>query len=426
VVLLVDDEPGVHEAVIRHLERPGLARLEHAYNVFQANDVLARTPIDLILLDLDLPGERGETLLDRVQPDIRGGRFEVVMLTSDGGVPSAVRCARLGALDYLTKTAEAYASLGKTLEAAMASRRHRRAAATHVWHDETQALVLNLTRSRVPAARTLTARLNELAASPGPVLIEARPGQKAAHLAHYLHSRSQPSEALFVALDARASSSDSTLKTLERPQAPVERLAAWALSDSGTLFIENIDQLDHSGRGVLEHLLNENGTARVVVAVAPGQATGLGHDAWRRLRDRRVTAVPLSERRADVPLLVELWRERQVSPAPRFSADAIAALQEYHWPRDLEELEELLAGLALHLGAEQVELADLPLPVIAPLLARRAAARSSYGQVYERSMKLLERELFRHVLARHHGDQRLAAAELGISLALFRRQLGEP
>jgi DNA-binding NtrC family response regulator len=425
VVLLVDDDTGVHHAVTRNLAQVGVANVEHAYNVFQALDLLGRRAVDVLLLDLDLPGERGEKLLERLQPLIRGGRLEVVMLTSDSGVSTAMRCARLGALDYLVKTAEAYRALGSTVERALSARRTRRAEAVRLWTDETQSLVLHLARSRSPAVRQLLARLDELAATPGPVLIEARPGQKAAHLAFEVHRRSRPDDALFLSVDARGFAADTLLRAMGAEGLPADRLASWELAEGGTLFIDGVEQLDTVGRMALEGLLADTSPVRVIMAAPPGQTASLAWSTWLRVRDRRALAVPLSDRREDIPLILDDWSARRaaVGGQTTFSADAVLALQSYEWRRDLDELEELLAVLLVRVGSGCVELSDLPITIASPLLAQRAVARSAHGQVYERAMEILERDLFQQVLARHHGDLDRAAAELGVSAAVLRRQL---
>jgi serine/threonine-protein kinase len=117
-VLVVDDEEAVHHIVRRLLG--GYQRIS-AYNAAQALDALASHPIDVVLLDLDLPDRNGYDVLDH----IRHTRDDVAVIvhTAHSDVSSAVESMRRGAFDFLVKSHESYESLPRHIQRALSRRR---------------------------------------------------------------------------------------------------------------------------------------------------------------------------------------------------------------------------------------------------------------------------------------------------------------
>jgi DNA-binding response OmpR family regulator len=98
-VLVVDDEPIVREVVVRYLEREGYRTLE-AGDGNAARDALARTPPDLVVLDVMLPGTDGLELCRWIRST---SRLPVIMLTARGEEADRIVGLELGADDYVTK-----------------------------------------------------------------------------------------------------------------------------------------------------------------------------------------------------------------------------------------------------------------------------------------------------------------------------------
>ena len=117
-VLVVDDEEAVHRILKKLLG--GYQRIS-AYNAAQALDALASYPIDVVLLDLNLPDRNGYDVLDQ----IRHTRDDVAVIvcTASSDVSSAVESMRRGAFDFLVKSRESYESLPRHIQRALARRR---------------------------------------------------------------------------------------------------------------------------------------------------------------------------------------------------------------------------------------------------------------------------------------------------------------
>jgi DNA-binding response OmpR family regulator len=98
-VLVVDDEPIVREVVVRYLEREGYRTVE-ADDGNAARDALARTPPDLVVLDVMLPGTDGLELCRWIRST---SQLPVIMLTARGEEADRIVGLELGADDYVTK-----------------------------------------------------------------------------------------------------------------------------------------------------------------------------------------------------------------------------------------------------------------------------------------------------------------------------------
>ncbi len=99
-ILIVDDEEGVRRFLRHKLSGEGYRCLE-AGSAEEALDEIKKTPFDLVLLDIKLPGKSGVELLPEIKaiyPDIA-----VLMATASADADIAIRCMRQGAYDYLIK-----------------------------------------------------------------------------------------------------------------------------------------------------------------------------------------------------------------------------------------------------------------------------------------------------------------------------------
>ena len=100
-VLLVEDDAQVRPLVARYLERAGLAAVAAATGE-EGLQTLALRPVDLVLLDVSLPGVDGWSLLERIR-DEWGERIAVIMLTARSDEPDRLLGLELGADDYIVK-----------------------------------------------------------------------------------------------------------------------------------------------------------------------------------------------------------------------------------------------------------------------------------------------------------------------------------
>jgi DNA-binding NtrC family response regulator len=430
-VLVVDDEPRFHETLDRALRETSYRRLA-AYNVFQARDILRHEPVDVVLLDLGLPGARGDELLAELGDAILGGRTEVVMVTSDRSTTTAVRCAHAGAFDFVEKTAELYEQMPLVIHRALEHRRQRRTALAARAAKAAQEHIVPLVRSASPEVKSLVRRLHTVAGTIAPALIEAADGLGVEHLAHYLHLQSPREGNPFVVIDlSRLGPSEADAQLLT---APIDgAVSDIELADGGTLYLAAVDRLSVQGQGALVRLLASGESpssrghrldVRVVASTARPDALSLELSSLFGVQHLRVPT--LRERSEDVPMLLEWSAERRLPPGlrPRFTGEALWALRAYSWPGQLRELEELVTQLGAARGGGVVELTDLPFPIAVEYLGQRASGEAGAGRsLYRAAVSQFHRLLFGQVLKQHGGNRRAAARALGIPYPTFKRKV---
>ena len=99
-LLLVDDEPDFKEIMLKHLSRMGI-RLSLAECCLDALDLMAATPIDVVIMDMNMPGMDGIQCLPKVKE--RWPLTEVIILTGHASVKSGIEGMQSGAFDYCLK-----------------------------------------------------------------------------------------------------------------------------------------------------------------------------------------------------------------------------------------------------------------------------------------------------------------------------------
>lgn len=259
--------------------------------------------------------------------------------------------------------------------------------------------------------------MRELATGDAPVLIRAEAGAGKRTAAQRIHQmsirRSQP----FVALDCAT----LTVEALESSVSTSFR--------QGTVLLEEVASLTGECQvklmEVLEHGKSlENGTskgARLVFTTArdlEGElvARRFREDLYYRISGVCLRLPPLRQRREEIPQLVSFYLARYAAELarrlPRLSLEAERRLQDYAWPGNLRELQDVAKAIVV-LGDEAMVLGGLR--GLSVLSGGRAAARISLKEVSKAASREAEKELILKALNKTRWNRRRAAQELQIS-----------
>ncbi|MDX1605729.1 MAG: sigma-54 dependent transcriptional regulator [Candidatus Competibacterales bacterium] len=450
-VLIADDEDPARYALKRVLA-PLECELHEAADGHAALALIRDHPPDLILLDLTMPGMGGVELLRELQP--AGLAAEVVVITADDTLDSAIECMRLGAADYLAKPYEV-----ERLRAIV--RRNQRRVSTErrlgALEQRLGEASCGELRGASPALHRLIERIHRAAPAPLDVLIRGETGTGKELIARELHrlsGRSGP----FVAINTAALSETLAESQLfghvrgaftgaERAHKGVFEQAA-----GGTLFLDEIGDMPLPLQAKILRALQERtvqplgATRPVPVEVRVVSAThqdldraiaeGLfREDLYFRLRGLELSVPPLRERPEDILPLAEHCLEQLAGrggPQRRLGEGVAARLLAHHWPGNVRELQQVVQAAAVMAAGAWIEPADLALgstdrPVgTADLPALEgltlAAARARLVEWYEQ-------RAVRGALERNDGNISAAARELGLhrqSLQQKLTQLGIP
>ena len=415
-ILVVDDEPGVRETLEAILKDEGF-EVHTAETGESALERLGECPCDAVLLDIWLPGIDGLDTLRQLRE--RWTDIEVVMISGHGTIDTAVSATKLGAFDFVEKPL----SLERTLLVLRNALRHR------TLEMRNRHLIDQLTRDteiqgHSAAAERLRREVEAAAVAVAPVLISGESGSGREQVARRIHGAGRFAGGPFV--DVPCATLNATALDAELFGAG-DRVARIQLAAGGSLFLEDVDQLDAARQQRLAGQLGAGaGRYRPIASISADVA--VLDDKLRQVFGSFHIEVPaLRERREDIPLLAErfmrdLAREYGREPKP-FAADALAAIRTHEWPGNVRALRNVVERTLLLAPGPRVAVSDLP--------AELGGARASSVDLYSGFSSLaegvaaFERYYVERVLSEAGGDRTAAASRLGLSEAAFGCKLEE-
>lgn len=436
-VLIAEDETHLGSILEQYMTARGFA-VTIVRNGRAALDMLRTESFDVALLDIVMPEVDGLEVLRLVREEPLPP--EIIVITGNGTIETAIAALKLGAYDFLSKPyrmAEIDALVRRAWEKRMLSRdnhvlqtRLRRAAsdATVVTQYAPLLAVMSLIEKVAPSA--------------SPVLISGESGTGKDLIARVLHAHSERPDGPFVDLNCAAlaeSLVETELFGVERgafPGAEQRKLGLIELAAGGTLYLDNIGDLDLKLQGKLIRALETGafyrvgGTQKVEVNVRVIASTTrdlsrmaaagtFRDDLLHRINTIRIALPPLRERITDVVPLAEHFLQQFGGPsAPRLTADAMASLERYRWPGNVRELRNVIERAVLLAVDGTISARDLP-------LGTDVGAGGRATPVSTLTLEELERRHIGDVLDRTQWHQGRASEMLGISPKTLYRKIRE-
>ncbi len=401
-ILVVDDEIGIRELLSEILSDEGYdVRL--AENAGAARAFRNQTRPDLVLLDIWMPDTDGITLL-KEWAGTGQLTMPVVMMSGHGTIDTAVEATRIGASDFLEKPI-ALQKLLATVSRAIARGERQIPSAAGL-------AVLG----RTPIVQELKQRLERIAGSRGPVLLQGAPGCAFEACARVLHVPNMPWQAV-----------DHGAQTVETP---LDLLQA---ARGGTLFVRDVAEFSRlEQRGLLVLLSQaERYNARVVCAssraLSEQVAAGQFDDRVFQLLGATMIRLPqLREQRDDIPelagVMLKDFVEQKLVPSRHFSIAALNALRIHDWPGNFSELRSVVQTLANTAAGEQITLEETQ-RVLPQAAASNASASLQLDVPLRDARDAFERLYFEYHLAREGGNISRVADVVGLERTHLYRKL---
>jgi two-component system nitrogen regulation response regulator NtrX len=441
-ILVVDDEPNIRKLLAGILEDEGYV-VSLAADAEEAAGVLAEGEVDILLLDVKLPGTDGLAFLRRLRTE--KSSVPVVMMSGHGTIGTAVEATRLGALDFIEKPIQAERLL---VSLANCLRLHR-------LHDENVRLRRALDVSgeiigQSPAVKRLRDEISRTAPTEAWVLITGENGTGKELVARALHAASGRRDRAFIKVNCAAIPSElleSELFGHERGAftgAVAARRGKFELAQRGTLLLDEIGDMNPTTQAKLLRVLEEREmervggekTIRLDVRVFASTNQDLirlmdegkfREDLYHRLKVVPIHVPPLRERAGDVALLAEHFLghfcEANGRPRKKITPEAITLLESYRWPGNVRELRNLMERLVIMTDGQVVETAD----VRSLLLSEAGAAPEAdpFPEIPTLAEKLAACELrvIKQALERSNGNVAEAARSLGLDRANLHRKI---
>src|SRR5689334_12904269 len=365
-ILVVDDEPGVRAALVGVLRDEGYA-VEAVATGEACLDRVTRGAIDLIILDVWLPGMDGLATLARLRE--RQVDAAVVLISGHGNIESAVRAIKMGAFDFVEKPL----SLEKTILVVRNALRQRRLEA------ENRALRARVDRTQTmigesEAMRELREQVMLAAPTNGRVLIYGENGTGKELVARTIHTNSRRRNGPFVEVNCAAIPEDLIESELfghvrgAFTGAVADRRGKFEAADGGTIFLDEIGDMSLKTQAKVLRVLQEQtmepvgGTnsvrvdARVLAATNKDLQSEIRGGRFREDLYFRLNVIPifvpaLRDRQEDIPLLAEHFMAAFAREYGRrmktFDPGALAVLQQYSWPGNVRELRNVIERLMI-------------------------------------------------------------------------------
>ena len=437
-ILIADDEKNIRASLSTTFELEGY-QVETAPDGETALSIVERGGIDLVLLDLQMPGLDGIATLRALRE--RGHALPAILLTAHGTIEKAVEAVRSGAFDFIEKPPHAERIL---LSARNALHQQRLEEENRELRGEVSARYDMIGAS--PPMQALFEQIKRTAPTQARVLVLGENGTGKELIARALHRHSPRAAQPFVKVNCAAIPRElfeSELFGHERGSftgATARRRGKFLRAHLGTLFLDEVGEIPAELQAKLLRAL-ESGEiepvgsereirvdVRVIAAtnqvlesaVAEGR---FRRDLYYRLQVVTLEAPPLRQRLADLPELVRRFLELACSennlPAKRVDDDAIRAMQTHDFPGNVRELRNLVERLVILTAGDLIRSADVVLHL--PHGPGEQGTEPA-GTLRERVLAF-ERRTIRRLLESHGWHMTAAAAELGLERSHLYKKL---
>jgi two-component system response regulator AtoC len=444
-ILAIDDELGVRESYRLILGEEH--RLLTASGAAEGLQLLAEKHVDLILLDLTMPGMSGLEFLKTLRQ--RGESTPVVVVSGSNTVEMAVNAMKEGATDFVLKPFDV-TDLSELVERVLEAQRTRRELATF---REANRLGFESIIGRSPALMEALAIAHQAMQVDSTVLITGETGTGKDVLAKAIHYGSRRAQLPYVPLCCSAipdSLVESELFGHVRGAftgAVETRAGKMQVADGGTLFLDEIGEMPIDAQAKLLRVLQDStfypvgGVKEIQVdvrficatnrkfaqAIAEGR---IREDLYYRINVLPIHLPPLRKRREDIPLLVEHFLAKH---APRvnatvseFAPAALAAMSAYDWPGNVRELENTVERILVCNNGATAITADMLARMLPDSRTRELPTLAEFeGLPLEEATGRLERYLIRNALEQSNHVQSHAADRLGTTRRILKYKMDQ-
>lgn len=384
-ILIAEDEANLRLVLQKELERLGY-RVQAAPDGEAALRKLEETNVDVLLCDINMPRVDGMEVLRRVHE--RPNPPEVIMLTGQATVETAVEAMKLGAYDYLTKPYTIDELDVRVKQAA--EKRHLRVDNLRLREQLARQSGLPNIVSVSESMREVVRLVERVAPSEASVLITGESGTGKELIAHAIHRLSNRSEGSFIDINCAAfqeSLLESELFGYEAGAfsgAKGRKLGLIELADGGTLFLDEVTELPAQLQAKLLRAIETRTffrvggvrkvevNVRIVAATNRNLDTVVGDGSFRsdllyRINGFQIDLSPLRERPEDIePLTRFLLSDVGGTSPPELEPLALDALKSYGWPGNVRQLKNTLERAVILSNNGKITVNELPPEVVRP------------------------------------------------------------
>jgi DNA-binding NtrC family response regulator len=451
-ILIVDDEANLRKTLAEILSARGYSILE-ADDGATAVELLRDATPDLIFSDWRMRQMGGEKFLQHLRGEPRLASIPVIVITAFGSSHSAIEAIRLGAYDFVTKPFDLDEIVLTAERALDHSSLNREVTRLRAQGGPSRAAVAGRLIGSSGTMLDVFIMIGKVAETDSTVLICGESGTGKELVAEAIHDYSQRKDKPFVVVNC-AALPDNLLETElfghERGAftgATARKIGRFEMAESGTIFLDEIGELSPGLQSKLLRVLQERtfervggtetirGNFRVLAATnrdleASVREKVFREDLYYRLNVVRIPIPPLRERRSDIVPLAEhflrFYSDKNGLPAIGFSDEAILMLQNYFYPGNVRELENMVERAVLMARGRVV------MPAHFPARADSNGERDHrqleidlLSLPFHKSISALEKRLIEKAIKESGGNKSEAANHLQINRRLLYNKMEE-
>jgi two-component system nitrogen regulation response regulator NtrX len=444
-ILIVDDEEDIRELVAGILSDEG-HETRTAYDSDSALAAIADRAPRLVFLDIWLQGSRldGLALLDEIKT--LHPSLPVVMISGHGTIETAVSAIRRGAYDFIEKPFKADRLILIAERALETSKLKREVSDLKKRSGDTHELLGTST-----AIGQLRQTIERVAPTNSRVMIIGPSGSGKEIVARAIHAHSARAGGPFVSLNAATITPERMEIELfgTEPNGSERKVGALEEAHRGILYLDEVADMPRETQNKILRVLVEQqfervgGTKRVKVDVRIISSTAQNlegliaegrfrEDLYHRLAVVPVTVPPLSERREDIPFLVDYFMRQIAGQAGirqrRIGNDALAVIQAHNWPGNVRQLRNNIERLMILARGD-----DTDAPITADLLPQeigdvmpRAPSKSDQHIMalpLREAREMFEKEYLIAQINRFGGNISRTAEFIGMERSALHRKL---
>jgi two-component system nitrogen regulation response regulator NtrX len=443
-ILIVDDEEDIRELIAGILSDEG-HETRSAHNSDTAfREIEARRP-SLLILDIWLQGSQRDGLEILKVVKSRHRDLPVLMISGHGNIETAVAAIKLGAYDFIEKPFQAGKLIHLVERATEAERLVRENEELRRKAGMADELI-----GRSSAMNQLRALIDKVAPTGSRVMISGPAGSGKEIVARLIHNRSSRANAKFIIVN----SANIAPERMEQELFGVEQNGAvvktglFEQAHGGTLFLDEVVDMPLPTQAKILRVLTEQtfhrvgGANQVAVDVRVISATVrhlqeaiqqgvFREDLYHRLSVVPIAVPPATERREDIPVLIDYFMDRLSvatgRPPRTISDEAIAALQAYDWPGNVRQIKNFVERLLILADGESKEITAEMLPKEVGSQSVEVLGADGHASIMAIPLRqarvAFEREYLKIQITRFSGNISRTAIFVGMERSALHRKL---
>jgi two-component system, NtrC family, nitrogen regulation response regulator NtrX len=444
-ILVIDDEASILESLSGILSDEGFEPA-CAANAEQGLKIIEEEPVDLVLLDIWMPGMDGLEALKRIRE--MQENLPVIMISGHGTIETAVQATKMGAFDFIEKP-PSYEKIMVAINNAL--RLSQLTEENRILRQKT-AHKPQLTGNS-PLIQQLRDQIERVAPTEAWVLIRGEHGTGKELVAQSIHALSRAGHKPMIELNCAAIPEElieSELFGHERGAftgATAPKRGKFDLADGGLLFLDEIGDMSLKTQAKILRILQEQkfervgGAKTISVNVRVLAATNKNleeeiregrfrADLFYRLNVVPIQVPPLRERVMDLPLLVEDFTKefaRKGLGGKRFSPEAVGVMASHGWPGNIRELRNFVERVII-MSSEPVISEETVLQLLQPQAGGPEAPAGGYsgfyaGLSFKEARKVFERDFIQARLQENRGNISQTAEQIGLERSHLHKKM---